>query len=90
MINFKKEISEDIPCIIYVECYSGYRANERPVRFSWKDKTYNVINIIDRWYGIEHDYFKVLADDGRVYLIRWNRYEDFWSLIKVMDRSRMH
>jgi len=41
---------------------------------------------LDRWYGEEHDYYKVLADDGKVYLIRWHRFLDSWFLVKVLEK----
>jgi len=46
-----------------------------------------VVEVVDRWYGEEHDYFKVLADDGRVYLIRWHRLMDVWFLVKVLEKT---
>ncbi len=60
--------------------YSGYRVNERPVRFFLEGKELKVEEIIDRWYGEEYDYFKVKADDGNVYILKWHRKEDFWSI----------
>jgi hypothetical protein len=35
---------------IQVECYSGYRANERPLAFTWQGKRRKVKEIVDRWY----------------------------------------
>ena len=67
---------------IRVVSYSGYKANERPLYFFLENRKMEVRNIVDRWYGEENDYFKVLADDGRVYLIRWHRELDQWYLEK--------
>jgi hypothetical protein len=47
----------------------------------------SVAEVLDRWYGEEHDEFKVLADDGRVYLIRWHRVQDVWFLMKIMEKT---
>lgn len=85
-----KNNSHELPSLIYVECYSGYKVNERPIRFLYRGKSYRVISIIDRWYGIDSDYFKVLGEDGRIYIIKWNRYEDYWSLLKIMEREVTH
>jgi hypothetical protein len=71
---------------LQVESYSGYKANERPTLFFLKDRRVGIVDIIDRWYGIDHDFFKVLADDGRVYLLKWQRFTDEWFLIKVVER----
>lgn len=70
--------------------YSGYKANERPLYFMLENRKLSVQNLIDRWYGVEHDYFKVLADDGKVYLLRWHRTLDVWFLLKVMERMGKH
>jgi hypothetical protein len=73
------------PVKIEVVAYSGYKANERPLSFVLDQKRRDVMDVLDRWYGVEHDYFKVLADDGKVYLIRRHRLLDLWFLVKIMD-----
>lgn len=70
---------------IQVECYSGYKADERPVSFEACGEKRIVVHVIDRWAGEDHHYFKLLADDRKVYLIRYDRSNDFWTLEKVME-----
>jgi len=53
-----------------VETYSGYKGDERPLRFIWKGRRFEVTEIADRWYGPDHEYFKVRADDGNTYILR--------------------
>jgi hypothetical protein len=65
---------------IRVETYDGYRAGERPLRFHIGAKKRDVVEVLDRWFGEDHDYFKVIADDGGVYVLRYNRSEDSWEL----------
>jgi hypothetical protein len=65
---------------IHVETYDGYRAGERPLRFHIGAKKREVMEILDRWFGEDHDYFKVCADDGAVYLLRYGRGDDRWEL----------
>jgi hypothetical protein len=72
---------------IEVLAYSGYKANERPLHLVLGQKKLSVLEILDRWYGEEHDYFKVLADDGMVYLIGWHRHQDAWFLVKIAERT---
>jgi hypothetical protein len=55
---------------VQVECYSGRKADERPVRFRLEGREYMVEQILDQWYGPEHEYFKLQADDGNVYILR--------------------
>ena len=86
----KKTIQPDEIRKVRVAAYSGYKANERPLYFLLDDHRLEVKEVIDRWYGVEHDYFKVLADDGRVYLLTWHRNLDVWLLLKVFERLGKH
>ncbi len=70
---------------IEVVAYSGYKANERPMYFVLGLQKMEVKSVLDRWYGPEHDYFKLLADNGRVYIIKWDRILDAWSLVRILD-----
>ena len=70
--------------VIHVTCYSGYKASERPLNFTVRGRKLMVEEIIDQWYGINGDYFKVLANDNKVYLIKYNRDEDLWTLEKIV------
>lgn len=72
---------------ISVECYSGYKANERPVAFTFRDQRWEVAEIVDRWYegGIEPSqpevsYFKVRTTEGATFLLRYLIYFDSWSI----------
>ena len=50
-----------------VECYSGNKADERPVRFYLGEQLRMVEEILDQWYGPNDIFFKVRADDGNLY-----------------------
>jgi len=69
--------------VICVTCYSGYKANERPIHFILRGRKLLVTEIIDQWYGINDSYFKVLANDHKVYLIKYNQDDDLWTLEKI-------
>lgn len=64
-----------------VESYSGTRADERPVAFRLGERRIAVREIIDRWYGEDHAYFKLIGEDGALYLIRQDRGCNLWELI---------
>ncbi len=67
-----------------VECYSGYKADERPLRFSFGEmrrKTYEVKEVIDQWYGVGYRCFLVRADDSNYYVLRHGEKEDTWTLV---------
>jgi hypothetical protein len=70
--------------VIKVSCYSAYKANERPINFTVRGRNLLVEEIIDRWYGVNHSYFKILANDQKIYLIRYDQDEDLWTLEKIM------
>lgn len=74
---------------ITVECYSGYKANERPINFFIDIEKYVIDEIIDQWGGEDHTYFKVRADDQSVYILRYNLHEDKWEyrVISINKRS---
>lgn len=65
-----------------VECYAGYRADERPVRFYLGKNVYEVQEVLDRWYEPEDTLFKVRAQDGNDYILRHRRgeEEESWTL----------
>lgn len=65
---------------IEVSCYAGYRYPERPVSFKLLERTFVVEEVLDRWYGEDYLYFKVRADDQRVYLLKYDQYQDQWFL----------
>lgn len=72
---------------ILVECYSGFKANERPVAFTYQGERLEIQEIVDRWHegGLDSsrpviDYFKVRAADGNVYFLRYQSDSDAWSL----------
>jgi hypothetical protein len=73
---------------IRVSSYSGYKVNERPMKFTFRGRELTVLELLDRWYGIDHSYFKVLADDSKIYLIRYNQHDDLWTLEKILGSQK--
>lgn len=69
-----------MPSHLEVECYSGRKADERPVRFTMGEHVYIVEELLDQWYGPDDNYFKVQADDGNLYILRRNTSSGEWSL----------
>jgi len=65
---------------VTVDAYSGHKANERPRRFVLDDHAYEVIEVLDQWYGPDSLYFKVRADDQNLYILRYRSLEEEWSL----------
>ncbi len=65
---------------VKVDCYSGYRGEETPRRFERDGRLVEVVEVIDRWFGTDHRYFKVRGDDGAVYLLRHDEAAGRWEL----------
>jgi hypothetical protein len=66
---------------IKVECYSGYKADERPISFILNETKLMVDEILDQWHSPDCEYFKVLADDGNRYLLKCSFHGE-WMLEK--------
>lgn len=62
-----------------VEAYSGYKADERPLRFRLGSREYAVQEVLDKWYGPSGTWFKVLAEDGGHYILKLSDASE-WSL----------
>jgi len=65
---------------VHVECYSGFKADERPLRFRLGERWLAVEDVMDRWYDPDAIYFRVRADDGCVYILRHREREGAWTL----------
>lgn len=65
---------------VEVESYSGYRADERPMRFMLSGRSYEVVEVEDKWYSPQATYFRVVATDGNRYVLRHDEAQDDWSL----------
>ena len=66
--------------VVQVESYSGYKADERPVRLKLRDGAREIVAIEDRWYSPGMTYFRVLVDDGDRYLLCHQEAQDVWTL----------
>ena len=79
--------------MVKVECFSGYKINERPVAFHLIERgtkrSFKVQELIDSWYGETADYFKVKADDDNIYLLKYDGNCDRWDLIFYQDSRKM-
>ena len=65
---------------IKVECYAGYKADQRPLRFTMGDQILEVSEVEDQWYSPTSRHFRVRASDGNVYILRHDEEQDRWSL----------
>jgi len=73
--------------VIQVECVAGYKAEERPVAFTFEGQRREIAEIIDRWYegGLDAtrpmvNYFKIRTTDDQEFLLRYVALFDAWSI----------
>jgi hypothetical protein len=66
--------------IVKVECYSGYTADEHPLRIIFEAQTLEVVEVEDRWYSPGATYFRVRVASGERYVLRRDDAQDVWSL----------
>ncbi len=75
------------PFEIRVACHAGHRGEEEPRRLWFDGRAVEVVEILDRWLAPDHRYFKVLGDDGSIYIIRHDNRGEFWELT-LFDKTR--
>lgn len=63
-----------------VECYSGYKGEERPVRVLFGERTEEVKIVEDRWYSPGATYFRVVMESGDRYILRRDDAQEVWAL----------
>lgn len=66
--------------IVRVDCYSGHKADERPLRLHLRGRALEITAVEDRWYSPGATYFRVLTNDGDRYVLRHEEAQDIWSL----------
>jgi hypothetical protein len=66
--------------VIRVECYSGYKGDQRPIRVQLGDGMVEVAEVEDRWYSPGGTYFRVLLANGDRYVLRREDAQDIWTL----------
>jgi hypothetical protein len=74
---------------IKVETYSGYKADERPVRITIDGAAREVAEVEDRWYSPGTTFFRVRLADGERYVLRRIEAQEAW-LIEAYRSSARH
>ena len=74
---------------LHVDCYSGHKEGERPVRLRMGEYEYTVEEVVDQWYGPEHSFFKIRANDGNLYILRRETSlpDGSWELVSFRQSS---
>lgn len=72
---------------IQAECHSGFKADQEPRRFLWRDHWIAVTTVVDRWHQVQSlpewpraDYFRIQGDDGLTHLLKHDLESDEWFI----------
>ncbi|HTG82565.1 MAG TPA: hypothetical protein VL949_11515 [Geobacteraceae bacterium] len=58
-----------------------------PLSFTLRGRLFTARELLDSWQGADHAYFKLIADDGNLYVIRHDRDADVWELVLMEAAS---
>lgn len=75
-----QETTDHRPLPVEVECYAGYRGEQSPRRFRFRERWIAVAEVLDCWLAPDHRYFKVRGEGGDVYILRQDVPKLEWEL----------
>lgn len=75
---------------VAVECYAGHRGEQEPRRLRFGPRTVMVAEILDRWLGPDHRYFKLAGADGGLYILRHDETTHRWELVFYARHPAAH
>lgn len=74
--------------IVRVECYAGYKADERPTRVFLGAQILEVAEVEDRWYSPGATFFRVRTRNGERYVLRRQDAQEVWTLAAYRAAER--
>ena len=66
--------------LVKVESYSGFKADERPLRLWLGTQCLEIETIEDRWYSPGFTFFRVVVSGGDRYLLKYDEGQGTWEL----------
>lgn len=66
---------------LVVDAFAGDKGEETPRAFTLDGSIRRVTEIVTRWYTETHCYFRVQADDGYRYVLRYHLDNLIWELV---------
>jgi hypothetical protein len=66
---------------IMVDTFAGAKGEETPRAFTHEGSRRTVTEIVTRWYTETHCYFRLQADDGHRYVLRYDLDQLIWELV---------
>ena len=65
---------------IRVECIVGAYGDKVPKSLHLGSRVIHCLELIDQWHGRDHRYFKIRAEEGEVYILRYDVHSLEWEL----------
>lgn len=65
---------------VEVQTYSGFKADERPLRLKLGQQTLDIVEVEDRWYSPGETYFRVRVEGDDRYVLRHIEAQDVWTI----------
>jgi hypothetical protein len=72
---------------IKVESLPDSKGQESPSRFLLGSRTINVGSVVDRWYGEQACYYRVLGDDENSYILKGPLEDGSWELVSFTHKD---
>jgi hypothetical protein len=72
---------------IKVESYSDSKGQESPTQFMLGTRTIQVGAVVDRWYGEQACYFRVLGSDENSYILKGPLEDGSWELVSFTHKD---
>jgi hypothetical protein len=66
--------------IVKVAYRAGEPGEETPRRLFFDGRMVALAEVLDRWPGADHRYFKMRGEDGAIYVLRHDTAQDRWEL----------
>jgi len=72
---------------IKVESLPDAKGQETPSRFLLGTRSINVGAVVDRWYGEQACYYRVLGDDENSYILKGPLEDGSWELVSFTHKD---
>jgi hypothetical protein len=83
MRNWPRAVRERVRLaekIVHVECYAGYKGDQRPLKPQIGNDMVEVVDVEDRWYSPGATFFRVLLANGERCVVRREDAQDVWTV----------
>ncbi|HWO43781.1 MAG TPA: hypothetical protein VNO43_18480 [Candidatus Eisenbacteria bacterium] len=72
---------------IMVESLSDSKGQENPARFQLGVRTIHVEAVVDRWFGEQACYFRVIGHDENSYILKGPLEDGSWELVSFTHKD---